>query len=179
MTTIVGYAKGPHTILAADTQTNVHDRPEYTAVKIHRHPTTRRDGAVLLGYAGAARALVAQHLTIECLPNMADPDDRNTWATSIAVAITGIYLDHGLTEDGQMDGTVLAGAQGHLWTIAHNLAIPSPGYGAIGTGSDIAIGALHALTDAGIHPIDACTRAVHYAAKYDLHTGGRTHILTA
>ena len=182
MTTIVGYAKGPHTILAADSCTNVYERPIHSATKIIRHPTASRDGVILLGFsgAGAARALVAQHLTVECLPNMDDPADRHDWATSVAVAITGIYLDHGLQDGGDMDGHVLLAAQGHLWTIAHNVALSHPdGIAAIGSGEGPAIGALHALTDAGIHPVDACVRAVHYAARLDLHTGGRTRILTA
>lgn len=182
MTTVVGYARGQHTILAGDSATNVYDRPVISAVKVRRYRTTSGDGSYLLGFAGdgAGPAIVSRHHSVERLPNFADRADRDGWAAAIGTAITEAYTDHLLLSDGRMDSNLLLAARGHLWTITHHQAIPHPdGLGAIGSGEGPALGALHALLARGEHPVDAVVQACKVGILLDRYSDAPVRLAVA
>lgn len=175
MTTVVAYARGKHTLMAADSLTNVYDRPVPGASKIARFSTAGRDGEYLLGFAGegAGPNVIRQRHSVACLPDFSDEHDRNTWADSIAMAVTEMYLEHSLVDGQRMDGSVLLAAGGYVWTLTHHQAIRHlDGMAAIGSGEGPALGALHALIDAGRAPAKAIRKAVEVGILLDRYSGG-------
>lgn len=182
MTTVVAFARGKHTLMAADSVTNVFDRPVPGIAKVIRCATTSKDGHYLLGFAGegAGPSVINQHHSVACLPDFGDVSDRNGWAGAVATAITELYLEHSLIDGQRMDGSVLLAARGHVWTLTHHQAIPHlDGIAAIGSGEGPAIGALHALIDAGRSPRHAIRKAVAYGILLDRYSGGAPLILEA
>jgi hypothetical protein len=72
--------------------------------------------------------------------------DCQAWAMSVAVELNRWAVETGITQDGRMDGSVLLGWHGRLWTCSEVQAIPHPdGRAALGSGEGPAIGALDAL----------------------------------
>lgn len=175
MTTIVGYARGRHTLMAADAVTNVYDRPVYSAEKILSCTTVGKDGSYLLGFAGegAGPSVIRRRHSVACMPDFTDQADRNGWAASIASAVTEIFLEHQLVDQQRIDGTALLAAGGFLWTLTHHQAIAHPdGMAAIGSGEGPALGALHALIGAGRTPAKAVLKACEVGILLDRYSGG-------
>jgi ATP-dependent protease HslVU (ClpYQ) peptidase subunit len=147
MTTIVGYTAGGNVYMAADTCTNVYDRPILSgAQKLHR-VKAGLDSEVLLGICGDAGLAgeIPASLKIDAVPDGTDADVQ-AWAHAIAKAITEIAVAAGLVDSGKMDSHLLLGWGGRIWTISHMMAIPHPdGVASIGSGEGPAIGALDAL----------------------------------
>ncbi|HEX6969132.1 MAG TPA: hypothetical protein VF174_10020 [Micromonosporaceae bacterium] len=176
MTTVAALAVDGAVYMAADTMTNVYDRPVASGRKILRMPAG--DGEVLIGISGDAGlpgALLA-NLKIDGQP--ADGEDPESWAWAVASAITDIAVEAGLVESGRLDGHLLLACRGRLWTIAHRQAIWHPdGRGAIGSGEGPAIGALDAfLLMDYMGPAEAVARAVKIASERDRYTGGTIQV---
>jgi ATP-dependent protease HslVU (ClpYQ) peptidase subunit len=175
VTTLVGYARGRHTLMATDTATNVYDRPIYSAEKVVRCTTDGKDGSYLLGFAGegAGPSVARGRHGVACMPDFTDPGDRNGWADAIARALTELFIEHQLVEGQRIDGTMLLAAGGHLWTLTHHQAIAHPdGMAAIGSGEGPSLGALHALIGAGRAPAKAIARACEIGILLDRYSGG-------
>lgn len=149
MTTVVGLARDGAVWMAADTLTNVYERPiPGAARKILRLPAG--GGEILLGItgAGALVGILAAGLKVDGEPNPGQ--DPQPWAHAVAVAVTELAIDAGITENGKLEGSLLLGWSGQLWTLTHAGAIPHPdGIGALGSGEGPAIGALDALLHLG------------------------------
>ncbi|MEU0078544.1 hypothetical protein ABZY58_11660 [Micromonospora tulbaghiae] len=173
MTTIVAYADGSTVWMASDSATNVYDRPIIGGVrKLLRLPA----GAgyqVLLGVAGAGGlpGCLAANLKIDAVP--LPGEDVDAWAHAIACAICEIASDAGLMDEGVIDGSVLLGWGGRLWTISQSCACSHPdGRAAIGSGHGPAIGALDVLLDSGVEAAEAVVQAVQVGIARDRYTGG-------
>lgn len=171
MTTVLACARDGLVHMAADTMTNVYDRPIYGAVeKTLRVPAG--DGAVLLGFAGSGALLAGcrTHLNIDDVP--AAGEDPTIWANTVAAAVSDIAVEaRALDEDGRIEATVLLGWDGRLWTIATGWAIPHrDGLAAAGSGEGPAMGALTALLEHGVAARHAVVQAVRIAARYDRHS---------
>lgn len=175
MTTVVAFSFGEACVMAADSYTNVYDRPVDGAQKVIQCTTTD-GGYYLLGFAseGAGPSIIRRHLTIHEMPDLRDDDSRNGWANTTAQAITELYADHLLLEQGRMDANLLLGAAGYLWTITHMQAIPHlDGLGAIGSGEGPALGALYAYLNGGMDPVEAVTEACRIGIQLDRYSGGQ------
>lgn len=167
MTTVVAYGAGDTVWMAADTCTNVYERPVVGgATKILR--LDAGDDEILLGLAGhGGLASVMPSVELEMSP---EPGEHaQAWANQVALAITRHAVEHGLVEEnGQMDGHLLLGWNGLLWTIVHAMAIPHPdGYAALGSGEGPAIGALDALRICDVEPGEAVRLAAEIACRRD------------
>jgi hypothetical protein len=157
--------------MSADTGTNVFDRPIYGGLQKIR---PLRDAAgvtvALMGVSGSAGTISVLRATFGAEPVEAlgdhDPED---WAYEIAARLTRVLVDAGLVEEnGQMEGALLLGVPGHLWTIDHHMAIRSPdGIGAVGSGEAVAIGALDAFMQVKTPPEHAVRRAAAIAVERD------------
>lgn len=178
MTTVVGLA-GLHGVwMAADTMTNVYDRPVGGAVKILRLPLSDKR-SVLIGVAGNAGmpGLVRRSWK----PEFSLPDSAaglQEWCDEIASWLTEPMLAAAMTVDGQLDGNLLFGVPGRptmmssLWTIGHHMAIRhEDGRGAIGSGEGPAMGALDALLSVGTEPREAVRQACEIAVSRDRWSG--------
>lgn len=157
--------------MAADSQTNVYDRPVFGIRKIARLLVGHCEALLGLAGDGALLALVERAVTDTTKPD-AEPDPQR-WAAGVAQLVTEISVEAGLAEDGRMDGLLLLGGMGRLWTITHMQAIAHlDGVAALGSGEGPAIGALDALLAYGMKPERAVTKAVQIAIERDQHCGG-------
>lgn len=175
MTTVVGLAVDGAVFMAADTMTNVYDRPVPAARKILRLPAG--DGQVLIGITGSAGIpdLLAARLKIDGQP--AEDVDPQPWAYAVASAATDLTVEAGLVENGKLDGHLLLGWGGRLWSVAHRMAIPHPdGRAALGSGEGPAIGALDVLMDMGVSPVEAVVRAAIVGCIRDRYSGGEIRV---
>lgn len=166
--------------LAADTRTVHGDlvfsgRPKIFTVATPAMP-------VLFGFAGdaACGALVAAHLRIDDTPTGGCRRDIDAWATATACAVTEILLEHGrgdLDHPSEIDGEALMAWRDRLWLIGSHLAAPIGGdYWAIGSGREVAIGAMWAGQRAGLAAADLPRHGVEAAAGHVAGIGGDTQI---
>ena len=177
MTTVVAVAYEDSVVMAADSLTNVYDRPIPSgATKIRRVRLEGR-GEALLGFCGAGGlAMAPDHVTIPDPPD--DPAALHGWAGLVSLTLQEWAASVGLVEDGRLDGAVLLGYAGRLWTLSQVHAIPHPdGRAALGSGEGPAIGALDAMLDHARAPIvEAITAAARIAIERDRHSAGPIQI---
>lgn len=150
MTAIVGVVERGVVYLGAD-----------SAASTSSSLTTRRDakvfrvGAFLLGACGSPRVMQLLRSRLDLPPVTATRDAYLNHAFTDAVRKT--LKDGGAlhTENGEegMDAALLLGYEGHLYEMYGDFQIgePEAPFAAVGSGSDVALGALHA--SAGL-PVD-------------------------
>ena len=172
MTTVAAIAVDGAVYVAADSRTNVYERPIDNGARKIRRVTCTKGGELLLAFcgAGALADLVPAKLDVEALP--AHDDDAQQWAAAIAWAVSDIAFDARLTDGGQMDGSILLAASGRLWTLSNYGAIPHPdGIAALGSGEGPAIGVIDVLLELGADdPAHVVRRAVAIACHRDRHS---------
>lgn len=167
MTTVLGIALDGVVFMAADTGSNVYERPIVNAVRKIRLVDLRR-GQILLGvtgHGGLPDVLTASLNSTDtpALRRTAAPGnqaDAQAWAHAVAAAVTDLAVGAGFVEGGQMAGSVLLGYDGRLWTLCHNTAIPHPdGVAAVGSGEGPAMGAADAYLQ--MHAANRLGRFAH------------------
>jgi ATP-dependent protease HslVU (ClpYQ) peptidase subunit len=167
--------------------TNVYDRLVVGITKIWRHQSANvpgSHGAFLLGYAGdgALPAIVALGLTVKDVPPIDAADDqRDLWAAAMAHAITEQAIESHVTDSGgRLDGNLLLGHDGRVWTLTHMQAIPHrDGRAAVGSGEGLALGAVDAALALGHTDIEAIvTLAVRIGCQRDRYSDGQPQIVT-
>lgn len=175
MTTVVALADQRGVWMAADTLTNIYDRPvRGWARKILRLPVGELGGEVLFGISGnSGMASMARSVWGDGFPDPPDdPDEAQLWAEDISSALTKPMIEAGMVEEGRLDGNFLLGYPGGLWTLQHHLAIWCPeGRGAVGSGEGPGIGALDALLTFDVPPCRAVEMAAAIACSRDRWSG--------
>jgi hypothetical protein len=174
MTTVVGLATEDGVWMAADSGTNVYDRPVGGAMKLLTLPLADEKTAVL-GISGNAGMPAMVRRVWATDSNLPEADHLlDDWCAALATNLTVPMVEAGMTDpDGQLDGTFLLGLPATsndgptLWTLEHHMAIRMPdGRGAVGSGEGPAMGALDALLDASrLSPQFAVTRACGIAIE--------------
>lgn len=179
MTTIVGLARDGAVYMAADSQTNVYDRP-VSARKIARLSMHGRPA--LLGVAGDGALFHLASGPLEIPPlNDFEQGSLDRYAHAYATVLTDIASARGLLQEGRMSGNLLFGYCGRLWTLVHHQAIAHPdGLASVGTGEGPAIGALWALTVAvgSVGLADAVEAACDAGIRFDRYSGGPVQVET-
>lgn len=175
MTVIAAIARDGQVVMVGDRQAGYCGSPRYGIRKIRRHGFTNDRGEFLLAVAGSGGplALLTAELQVHSGPSGADPA-QDVWAEAVARAVTQVLaestppeLDHSGGES-HITSTLLLGHAGRLWYLQTNVAHPVPdGIASIGSGSDIAMGAMHVALDLALDPDDAATRAVVLACRFD------------
>ncbi|MFI7608802.1 hypothetical protein ACIBTV_27330 [Micromonospora sp. NPDC049366] len=169
MTTVVAAAVNGTVYMAADSATNVYERPIIGGIRKLLRMPAGEGGEVLIGVCGSGGlpGCIAASLKIDGVPQPGE--DVNAWAHAVACAISEIASQAGLVDDGKMDGGVLLGWDGRLWSIGHSTACAHPdGRAALGSGEGPAMGALDALLDeTEWHPESAVRRAATIACRRD------------
>lgn len=183
MTVIAAVARDGRVVMGADRQTNCENHAVHGARKIRRIPVGDTGGYVLLAAAGngAMPNLLAQHLKVEQTPG---PDDDTPavqdWADVIASAATEVLAgtepamltggNH--DEPRSMDGALLLALRGRLFYLfTHQTAYVPDGVAALGSGADVALGAMHVALDRGDAPDAAVTSAVALACRFSPYCG--------
>lgn len=175
MTTVAAYAKDGAVYMASDTVCNVGSRHVGGVGKILKFPVG--DGAehTLIAYSGAAAGAGLLRSGLEKgIESPVDGSDLQGWADDLALTITGLYVDAGCLDDGKMDANLLIGFQGNVWTLNHATAVRHPdGIASIGSGADIALGALEALrSHTQFTPTRCVAIACGIAIDNDCYSGG-------
>lgn len=185
MTTVVALAQDGNVHMAADTTTNVYDRPIFGVRKICRVEIlgiraligVSGDGAFCHLLPVAINASESALLRDKTVRSAGDSDTHI--AHTIAEALTELAVARGLVDDGRMNGNFLLGFKGQLWTLVHQQAIAHPdGLAAIGSGEGPAMGCLWALATregGGRLPMTpglAVTYACRAAIRFDRYSGG-------
>lgn len=177
MTVIAAIAKDGNVIMGSDSAASCAGSFIYKGEgKIAELIATGGD-RVLVAAAGNAAILsvIKRDLKIEGTPPVdADDEAADEWATAVAQAITGILADCSpsllSSSDGDatsLDGTIALAWRGHLWMVfTHTALRPSNGILSIGSGMDVAIGAMNAALQFGAKPYDAITSAVELACSF-------------
>ena len=185
MTTIAILVAQGHVYMSADSAgtSGVGRRWYRTRPKIARLTAGERDVLVATAGPTSLNAFVYFHLKLDAAPNPSDDADCDRWAQAVADAITSWAAEAQPTvlgADGHLDGTVVLGYAGRVWNIHEHHAdrIATP-YLAVGSGGDLALGALAALhtqVAAGqMTPREATRLAVQIAARWDDGTAGDIH----
>lgn len=172
MTTVAAVARDGHVVMAADSLSNIYDRP-VTGVRKLRRCKTAGGCEALFGFSGqiAVGTVLDADLNLQDIPEPAD-GDLHLWAQTVARKLSAAAVSSHVTDEGKMDGTFLLGYAGRLWTVCHMVAIEHPdGIAAIGSGEGPAMGAMHTLlkhTD--FPPQQVVAYAVDLACKLDKHS---------
>lgn len=177
MTTIAALARDGHVWMAGDSATNVYDRPILDGARKVRRLTGDSGVEILLGFCGvgALAGLIPAKLLVEPMPQR--DEGLQPWAASIAWAVSDLAFEARLTQDGQMDASILLGAAGRLWTLSNYGAIPHPdGVAALGSGEGPAMGALDVLLELDIEPAAAVVRAAQVAVARDQHSAAPIYL---
>lgn len=148
MTAIAGITDGTTTWIAADSSASDDGGLDWPATdKLVRVRAGR--GVAVLAFSGNGRLKGAMRDMLM----LSDPGagDLDVWARDTARRINGVALDQRPPivnpddEPSGFDGIALLGYRGRLWRIACDTAIPVLRSAAIGSGGDIAYGAMRAL----------------------------------
>lgn len=171
MTTVVAVATSRGVYMAADTMTNVYDRPILGWARKIVRLRAGDDATVLLGISGNA-GMPGRMRSIwpdGVAPYPDSVDDRQAWADDLASEMTRPLVEAGMVDEtGQLDGNLLLGIPGSLWTLAHHMAVLCPdGRGAVGTGEGPAMGALDAFIQSEVPEYRAVELAAAIACTRD------------
>ena len=184
MTTVVGYARAGAVAIASDTAMSLGNRPILGSKKLFRLGAGSSE--VLLGFcgAGAGGTLLRKgwpDLGLSA-PSKTDAASLQDFAEDVAIAVTKLYVDAGIVEDGRMDGNLLLAFRGGLWTVSHHQAMfHEDGMASIGTGDDLALGALIAMLKlkgySDTAPIEDLVRiSCESAIEFDSFSGGTVDV---
>ena len=140
-----------------------------------------RNGDFLMGFTTSFR--MGQLLRYKLYPPRRHPDDRVAKymvvdfidAVRECLKAGGYASKEKETEQG---GTFLVGYSGHLFTVDsdYQVGIPEDGFAAVGSGQDIALGALFATQGQGT-PRDRVLTALRSAERFNAGVRGPFHIL--
>lgn len=171
MTVIAAVAREGRVVMAADRVATIGSAMAHAPAKIRRKDAGGLE--VLLACAGAAELLptYARHFTLD-----APGADLHDWAQGMAEDITrhaakmtpSVVVNGSSPDDrGMLDAMLILGHAGRLWMLDANMACPVPdGVVAIGSGGEVALGAMHAALAAGVDPCGAAVQAVEIACRF-------------
>ncbi|MCU1590656.1 MAG: hypothetical protein JWP11_1912 [Frankiales bacterium] len=178
MTTIAAVARDGQVWMAADSATNVYDRPIFDgARKIRRINASGRE--FLLGCCGAGGMadVMGYRLAATLAAGMGELTDLQYWAANVAWAANVLAVEAGLAENGRQDGSLLLGCAGQLWVLSEVQAIRIPdGVCALGSGEGPAMGALDILLEQGAAEAESVRRAVDVAVARDRHSQAPVYV---
>jgi|GEM_PF-4154872 len=126
---------------------------------------------VVIGTSGVSSlgATIRYDLSIDAVPG---PDDADLWAHTVAQAITEMAYERKITrkDSSSIDGTVLFAWRDRLWLISDYLALPVESFAAIGSGNELALGAMEVTWHEGMSEDSAkwvVTRAAQAACRWE------------
>mgnify|MGYP001614641810 CR=1 FL=1 len=167
MTCIVGIANGAKVYMGADSMVS-----DCWMKSTMAEGKLWKSGGMLFGSCGLIRTLqvLRHHLTV---PMRADTQDIDEYlVATLMPAVMATLAEQGLfTKSGHVRGgnSFMLGYSGNLYSIDPSLAVQicADGYGAEGSGAQVALGALHATP--ALSPKQRLTRALEAAAYHELH----------
>lgn len=170
MTVVAAIARDGRIVMAGDRQTNYQQQAVYGARKIRRHTAGSGEVLIAASGSGAISNMVARHCKLDHAPDaQATLVELQDWADVVGEAVTGVLAgaQPPLLDGGQIPGALLLGVHGHLFYLfTHQAAYVSDGVAALGSGSEVALGAMHAALRHGDGPLDAVLLGVELGCTY-------------
>jgi ATP-dependent protease HslVU (ClpYQ) peptidase subunit len=173
MTCIVGYIEGNKTYMACDSFIDWGWTRTEVESKIQPIP------GLLLGVAGSSRTiLMLKHMGISVPWGLDHDYAREEWLqnTFIPLIHDGMSKAKSLKSEGgieAMDNTILAAFPGSLYVISGNFSlvrIIRP-YHAIGSGAEVALGAMHSMQKSDLNPKQKLELALEAASQIAISVG--------
>ena len=189
MTCIVGIKTASGVILAADSLGSSNGlKQEFSTAKLIRIAVdSRQDGVfageipILIGYTHSFRM---GNILKHCLkpPEITGSVDKYLVSKFIPELMRCFEQEGFAREDNKVKsgGEFLLGIAGRLFTVQSDYSViePEEGYTAIGSGQEIALGALYAYEDCNIEERDSAIGAVSAASKFSTTVGGTVHTMS-
>lgn len=163
MTCIVGYADGKNVWLAGDASANgVND-----AISTITVPKVFKKGKMLFGFCQSFR--MGQILQYCFDPPEDNRDDPNEYfVCDFIPALKRMYVQHEYEASGENHGAIIVGYKGKLFTIEEDFGVlnDTSMYASIGSGSDVALGAMCALYETVKDPIILLIKVLSISEKH-------------
>jgi ATP-dependent protease HslVU (ClpYQ) peptidase subunit len=178
MTCIVGYTNGKNVWMGGDsagTAGNMNQR-----IRADKKVFIR--GEFLIGFCGSFRMgdLLKHTLEIPATSGVTDPDAFmvNDFVDSLRNCLEAENKKAGLTGNDKLYPSILVGFRGRLYNIEgdYQCGRPEDGYDSVGSGSNVAMGAMHASRSEKT-PSKRITAALEAAARNDAAVRPPFHIL--
>jgi ATP-dependent protease HslVU (ClpYQ) peptidase subunit len=129
---------------------------------------------VLMSTAGPIQmgSLMRHRLVIGELP--ADTvDESDAWAHVVAETLTDVARERNVVDsDGDVSGVAFLAWRTHLWEITENVAIRVSTFASLGSGAQVARGALDVVLGNGIAATEAARLACEVACRHVTSCGG-------
>lgn len=165
MTVIAVATDGQTAWMAADScSTDGNDRA-WPLAKIARKQAG--DATALVAVSGADSLLQTVRWKLALEPPSGGLDE---WAWQAAEQFTTLAVEAKppiTDKDGYVDGRALLACKGRLWMLTGHDATSAGRFTAIGSGGDLALGALTVLLAADWHPADAVAKACEVACQWN------------
>ncbi len=176
MTVVAAIARAGRVVMAADWQTGYGGiQAVFGARKVRRLAVGHDQALVAASGNGALLGVLQRHLTVDAPDAAASLDELQRWADVVASGATEVYagtepsLLRGADSDSaaSMDGALLLGYRGHLFYLFTHQAVHVPdGIATLGSGSELALGAVHTALGCQVRPIEAVRNAVMLASRF-------------
>jgi ATP-dependent protease HslVU (ClpYQ) peptidase subunit len=186
MTCVVGIKTASGVILAADSLGSGNGiKQEFSTAKLIRITAdSRQDGVfagevpIIIGYTHSFRM---GNIIKHCFkpPDITSSIDDYLVSKFIPELMRCFEQEGFAREDNKVKsgGEFLLGIAGRLFTVQSDYSVlePEEGYTAIGSGQEIALGALFAYEDCNVEERDTALGAVSAASKFSTTVGGTVH----
>ena len=187
VTVIAGLVTGPDVLMLCDDHAvDGGGRLWPNSRKITRVPVGNAGATALIGtcgHSGLSTLTRAGGIKLDAAPDPRDAASCNDWADAVGRALTDMAVDARppLTDDGgHVWGQAMLAHAGRLWGISEHGAWPVDRFCAIGSGGDLALGALDALlplVDGGsVDARDALEAAGAAAVRWNEGCNGSLHL---
>lgn len=176
MTIIAAVATPTHVVMGCDSRADFDGTALYLAAgKIATFAASNED-TVLLGFSGAGSilAVLSRNLSLPAIPDDDSTAAADAWASRVAEVVTETLATATppvMCDEGEgvtsIDGIGLLAWRQHLWLLQTHAAFrPSTVVHALGSGADLALGAMHVALETGFDAEKAVDRAVRLACDF-------------
>jgi ATP-dependent protease HslVU (ClpYQ) peptidase subunit len=140
-----------------------------------------RNGPFLFGFTTSFRMGQLLHYAFAAPAHPDDMDVERFMATTFVDAVRACLKQGGYARkeaEQESGGVFLVGYRGRLFVVMNDYQVGElmAGYHAVGSGSNLALGALHATADLGLAPQERIIRALSAAEAYNSGVRGPFHI---
>lgn len=172
MTVVAAVAHDGKVVMAADRRSNYDNQAVYGTRKIRRYGS---EGNVLIAVCGnlSVQSILRRRLKVDPPAASASIDELSDWADAVALVATELLAGADppmLGDDGGqrfIAGAALLGYAGQLFHLfTHGAAWASDGIASLGSGAEVALGAMHTSLRLGQTPQDAVVTAVDLACRF-------------
>lgn len=179
MTCIVGYVEGGVVHLGADSLgVGGNSKTTRADKKVFRR------GPFVIGFTTSFRMGQILQYQLVVPEQKENVTDHEFMCTVFIDACRKVLMECGMAKsenEVETAGTFLVGYRGNLYTIEadYQVGMTVEAYDSVGCGSDLALGAMHALSGADCDPYDRIQMALEAAENFSSGVGGPFHFISS